>query len=230
MQPKSSPVKPVKLAQKAPAPDPKEEFRENAIAVGIVLLIVAGGLWWIFVRMTAPAPEESAVVQMPIGASPVMGSDTAPMTVVVFSDFECPFCAEFALEEMPEIKERFIDTGQVRLAFKHFPLESHARAAEAAQAAACVQEIGGDDAFWEYHDTLFENPKALSDEDLLRYATDMGIEGAEFSECMQREPVQVNAEWFLGKEAGVVGTPTFFFNGRKVIGFLSAEEFAAQLE
>lgn len=228
MQPK--PQKPRMPAPKQTEPvDESEDLKENVIALAIVALIVIGAGWWIYARLTAPAPEIEPRAQLPIAGSAMMGSAQAPVTVFIFSDFECSFCARFALEEMPVIEERYVGAGQARIVFKHFPLENHPRAAEAAQAAACVQELAGDEAFWEYHDTLFRDSKALGDEDLARYAGAMGLDGAAFARCMEREPVQVSNERFLGQEAGVVGTPTFFFNGRKVVGFLTAEEFGAEL-
>lgn len=166
-------------------------------------------------------PDEPAreLVYIPVGDSPVKGAaeDQALVTIVVFSDFECPYCkdANPAIEAVLGAHE-----DKVRLVFKHFPLPFHKRADNAAGAAVLAHRQGK---FWELHDLLFANQQALSDADLQRYIEQVGIQGMDVNKKMQEDPSvaeAINADMVMGVEAGVNGTPTMFINGIKVMGGL----------
>ena len=204
--------------------DSKEEFKENMIALVIVLLIIVGAALWIYTRITAP-PEAINIIDVPIGNSPVLGTNES-MTVVIFSDFECPYCAEFAKQTFPTIRE-LAEKGRIRFVFKQFPLDLHPHAMAAAHASLCADEQGK---FWEYHDVLYENSDALTNEDLVRYAQELELDIENFNSCLAAPPTQVVDEKKLGQSLGVAGTPTFFFNGRKVAGAISTEQFIAEIE
>lgn len=212
--------------------DPREERKENIIAVLIVVAVIAtiGYLVWSALQPEPVQQDESARVPMVLGNSPSLGNASAPVVVVEFSDFQCPYCAAFSREYFPRIKEEQIDTGRVFFTYKHFPIpDLHPRAAQTSLASECAKE---QDAFWQYHDLLYENQDDVEIEQLVGYAADVGLNTEEFRTCL----VNGRYEHFVvqdknqGISAGVTGTPTFFFNGRKVVGMLTPEQFAAEVE
>lgn len=142
--------------------------------------------------------------------APVRGAPMAPVTIVEFSDFQCPYCAA-AHPELDRLVREF--EGQVKLVFKHFPLGGHPRAAAAARAAEAARQ---QDKFWEMHDVLFQNQRALEDADLERYAGMVGLDVERFKADMASEEVheRVEADRALGEQLGVEGTPTVYVNGR----------------
>jgi protein-disulfide isomerase len=219
-------------AHSGPVPETPEEIKadrqENIIAIVITLVVLAALGFFLWHAITQREQPTSDRVDVPVGSAPTLGNADAPITVVIFSDFECPFCGEFSRSEFPKIREQFVDSGQVRVAFRHFPIATHLNALPAAEAAACAQDFGK---FWEYHDTLFTHQSGLDRDSLIRYATELGINETEFRSCLDGDSrlvtVTQDREW--GLRLGVAGTPTFFFNGRAVPGALTAEEFAQQV-
>jgi protein-disulfide isomerase len=201
-----------------------EEGWENLIAIAIITLLAVGVGWWVYAQATAVPVIEQTRTALPIGASPTLGN--GPLVVVIFSDFECPYCGQFARESFPAIKQEFVDTGKVTFVFKHFPIATHEHAQSAAVAAYCAQEQGK---FWEYHDVLFSNQENLDIASLERYAQGLGLERESFLSCMNVSISAVLRDRTLGEQAGVTGTPTFFFNGRKVTGALSPDDFRREL-
>ncbi|MDD9954262.1 MAG: DsbA family protein [Candidatus Woesearchaeota archaeon] len=210
--------------------DLKESRQENLIAFGVVLLIAVVIGYFVYKGMQPPEQEADQRFDLYVGGSPKLGSDNAPVTVIEFSDFECPHCSIFALEHFPQIKEQFIDTGQVRFSYKNFPLTSiHPKALRASLAALCAHE---QDAFWEYHDVLYEHQQALEIGQLQGYAKELGLNMTVFNECFIPEATKelVEQDKQLGGRSGVRGTPTFFFNGRRVTGVLTPEKFAEEVK
>jgi len=178
------------------------------------MIATAGLLLW-----NSPLRSRSAQPQVPIPTAPVsleglpaLGDDTAPVGVVVVSDFECPYCGRFANETLPLIHERFIETGTVKLAFRHLPLPNHSRARSAAQAAECSRTQG---LFWQMHDLLFAPPLDLSDQTLTEHASAIGVEG--FDTCFASAAGNVDRDIAFAQELQVRVTPTFF------VGRYSAE-------
>lgn len=207
--------------------DHEENLKENILALFLIILIIAGIWWW--AQGPQNPQQENERHHIPIGVSPSLGTPDAPVTVIEFSDFECPFCARFALQEFPRIHDR-IESGQIEFVYKYFPLtQIHAHALLSAQAAACAHD---QDMFWEYHDILYENQDALEINQLLSYGKELGLNMTLFESCVINEEKQEEILRTLqqGIDAGVTGTPTFFFNGRRVVGALSAEEFATEIE
>lgn len=210
-------------------PNPKEERKETLIAILIVVVVLGALGWWVYAGI-GDAPAEEVRTTVPIGASPRIGPDDASVLVVMFSDFECPYCAQFAKDSFPEIKDRLGDDGDVLFVYKYFPLTRiHHRALRAAQAAACADR---QDMFWEYHDLLYANQQALEIGNLQDYAREIGVNMTPFNECIlnERTLATVQADLQAGINAGVSGTPTFFFNGRKVVGALTPEQFRTEVE
>ena len=146
--------------------------------------------------------------------SPSKGSATAPIEMIEFSDFQCPFC----LRADPTVQQVLSTYGdRIRFVYRHYPLPNHPFARPAAEAAACANEQGK---FWPFHDRLFASPSKLSDADFKQYATDLGLNTAQFNSCVDTHKLkaQVDKDVKDGEEAGVNGTPAFFINGRMISG------------
>jgi protein-disulfide isomerase len=157
---------------------------------------------------------------------PSKGAQNAPVTIVEFSDFQCPFCSKAnpAIDEVMKAYE-----GKVRVVFRHFPLEFHAEAPKAAEASMCAAD---QQKFWEYHDKLFANQQALKPDDLKKHAADLGLDAARFNECLDsgKHAATVKKDFEEGKKAGVTGTPAFFVNGIALSGAVPAEEFKSIID
>lgn len=176
------------------------------------------------VKLMLPAPPVERVDVAATG--PSKGPDDAPVTIVEFSDFECPYCSR-ALGSLEETMKAY--PGKVKLVFRHFPLSFHAHAQKAAEASLCAHD---QQKFWEYHDVLFANQRALEVEDLKKYAADLKLDTAAFDKCLEsgEKAAQVKADMAAGAEAGVTGTPAFFVNGILLSGAVPAEEFETLID
>jgi protein-disulfide isomerase len=159
-------------------------------------------------------------IKVAIGNAPVRGKADAPVTMIEFSDYQCPFCRR-AEQTVDLIREQYKD--RLKIVFKDFPLPFHPRAMPSAIAARCAGEQGK---YWEYHDKLFAE-SGLEQADFDRYAKDLGLDTNRFTECLKserpREAVQADVE--QGKSVGVSGTPAFFINGRLLSGAQPPEAF-----
>ncbi|MBI5225307.1 DsbA family protein [Candidatus Micrarchaeota archaeon] len=146
------------------------------------------------------------------------GKESAPITIIEYSDFQCPFCSRFYAETLPSILKDWVDTGKAKLYYKHFPLSQiHPNAEKAAEASECAKDQGK---FWEMHDKMFQNGNALSVDDLKRYAADLKLDTAKFNTCLDGgSKASIVAEQLQeGIGAGVTGTPSFFINGQNIVG------------
>ena len=183
----------------------------------------------------APQPP-SGPVDVPIENSFAIGDPNAPITIVEYTDFQCPYCSQHFERTFPLLKENYIDTGVVYYVFKDFPLtQIHPQALYAANAARCA---GDQDAYLAMHDALFSNQAAWnnqSDADILfnQYAAEMGLDGEQFASCLANNTYDdtIYAELNEGASFGVNGTPAFFINGYFLSGaqpystFVEAVEF-----
>jgi protein-disulfide isomerase len=152
---------------------------------------------------------------------PSRGPDNAPIVLVEFSDFECPFCLR-AHQTLGEVFKVYGD--RIRFVYRHYPLQNHPNARPAAEASACAAE---QDKFWPYHDRLFANPTQLGAEDLKRHATAVGLDLSRFSTCVDSHKYRklVEDDVAAGSALGVTGTPAFFINGRSLDGAQPFEVF-----
>lgn len=186
--------------------------------------------------MKVVAPTATASGLASGGGMAVLGRADAPVTIVEFSDYQCPYCRQYALQTLPKIKETYIDTGQVRYLFKDYPLPSHPSAQKAAEAAHCA---GAQGAFWEMHARLFESQSTWSQQGqegaidaFVRYAKELGLEDVAFRACLEGGQFgeQIRQDQWEGEQAGVYGTPSFLVNDQLLAGAYPFETFQEIIE
>lgn len=186
----------------------------------------------------ALAPQQpTGPVDVAVGHLPPLGNEDAPITLVEFSDFECPYCASLFTDILPQIKKEYIDTGKAKLYYRHFPLAAiHPNAQIAAEASECANDQGQ---FWAYHDLLFDNQQEWAsltgdavNSKLVEYASSLGIDSGSFESCLTSGKFAENVAKDLeeGAQAGVDGTPGTFVNGYLVVGAVPFEQFKAQID
>ncbi|MBI4359140.1 MAG: DsbA family protein [Candidatus Nealsonbacteria bacterium] len=227
--------------------NPKLEPYLVPISIAVAGLIIAGSVF-LSVRNTpinpggqkqqGEAPPEpnptdklGATIEtiIPIDGDPVLGSPSAKVTMIEFSDFQCPFCKMYSLDTFPKIKSQYVDAGQVKIVFKNFPVPGHSYAVVAAEAGECAFE---QNKFWEYKEKLFENQANLDAENLKRYAQDLGLNAAKFNSCLDSKKYQSRVEGDArnGQEAGIRGTPSFVINGTLIPGAYPFSDFEKIIE
>jgi protein-disulfide isomerase len=166
-------------------------------------------------------------VKLDVANAPSRGPSGAPVSIVKFEDFQCPYC-KTVQPTYEELLKRY--DGKVRLVHKDLPLDAiHPQARQAAEAARCAEEQGK---FWEYHDKLYANSPKASVEELKSYAKEVGLNAAAFDQCYGSEKFKAAVQKDLndGAQLGVTGTPTFFINGREISGAQPVEAFAAIID
>jgi protein-disulfide isomerase len=178
----------------------------------------------------------STIISVSLDDDPVKGDPNAPITIVEFSDFQCPFCARFFTTTLPLIEKNYIETGKVKFVYRDFPLpDIHQNAIPAAIAAECADEQG---MFWEYHDKIFENQLLWQDLDkqnvvstFEQFAKELGLDTESFNTCLESAKYldEVQNDLNDGVSYGVTGTPGFFIGNEKIgYGMVSgAQPYAA---
>ena len=173
---------------------------------------------------TAPEQQENAddekeTTRIKVSADddPAKGLKNAPVTIIEFSDFQCPYCARFFEQTLPLLEKNYIATGKARIVYRDFPLGFHENAEKAAEAAECADEQGK---FWEYHDKIFENQDAIGVSNLKQYAETLGLNMEKFNGCLDSGKMasEVKEDLKDGTKYGVTGTPSFFINGINIVG------------
>lgn len=196
----------VKLSQenKAKAPPPKE-------------------------REQKPAEDDKTVWKVPVGDSPTKGPATALVTIVEWSDFQCPFCSK-VIPTLDEIVKTYGD--KVRVVWKDNPLPFHPRAEPAAELAREARNQKGEKGFWAAHDLLWKNQQKLTDEDLLGYAKELGLDVDKVKTAITEKKynAQITADQDLADDLQASGTPHFFINGRRLVGAQPLEKFKAVID
>ena len=160
-------------------------------------------------RVPAPPPEPQNVV-LEIKGDPFKGQPDAKLTLIEFSDYQCPFCARHVRETLPQLEREYIATGKIKYVFRNFPIASiHPLAFKAHEAANCAGEQGK---YWEMHDRLFANSNALGLKALPQHAETLGLDLPKFQQCLDsgKHASKINSDLADGQKAGVQGTPTFF--------------------
>lgn len=153
-------------------------------------------------------------VKVDTAGAPMKGPKDAPITIVEFSDFECPFCTR-VLPTVDQVMKEY--KGKVKLYFRHNPLPFHKNAAPAAKASMAAQEQGK---FWEFHDLAFKNQKALTEANFLKWAKELKLDVAKFKKDMKNPAYQkrIEADQAFARGNGAGGTPSFFVNGVRLVG------------
>lgn len=172
-------------------------------------------------------------VEWPQADGTSLGDPEAPVTIVEYSDFQCPFCRQFHEETMTEIVDNHVVTGEVRFEYRNFPFLGE-ESAEAANASLCAAEQG---AFWPYASYLFanqqgENTGSFSEARLQAIALELGLDMDPFEQCSSRNEMQsqVQSQYAQALQQGVNSTPTFFVNGEIVRGAVPYEQFRLEIE
>jgi protein-disulfide isomerase len=171
-------------------------------------------------------PDPDKVYEVAVGKSPAKGPANAPVTIVEFSDFQCPYCSRVGptlqkvLEDYPK---------DVRVVYKHYPLSFHKQALPAAKASAAAGRQGK---FWEMHDLLFQNQRELNEAAFKGYAQQLGLDVAQFEKDYASPGVaqEVEADMTLARSLGVTGTPGFFVNGRFLSGAQPYSAFKTKID
>jgi protein-disulfide isomerase len=141
-----------------------------------------------------PAPER---VEVGVDDDPVLGKTDAPVTMIEFSDYGCPFCERFYVQTLPQIEKEYIDTGKVKFVYR------------------------------DYHNTLFDHQNAMDNSSLKKYAADLGLDTALFDRCLESGAMaeEVQKDFYESARIGIRGTPTFFINGLRLVGALPYQSF-----
>jgi protein-disulfide isomerase len=183
------------------------------------LVVVAVAVGWMAVARSTPTIGGREVIPPPRTEPPVplqpitltgaqiLGNRSAQAGLVVYSDFQCPFCGKFARETLPSLEEQYVRPGKLLIAFRQFPLPNHVFAVKAAEAADCAGRQGK---FWPYHDRLFANPQALDPASLQEHARQVRLDPKQFAACLDGEAsAVVQADKAGGAALQVAGTPAF---------------------
>lgn len=191
------------------------EFILAALAAAAILLSV----WKTWVSPTAADPTVAtgtATKRQSLQPRLVMGMRSAPVALVIVSDFECPFCAQFAASSLPEIRRSLVDTGRVEIYYRHFSIGGHRLAPAAAELAECSARDGK---FWQVHDALFAAGGQLSADLLDRVSRSVGLKSWQRGSCPYSDVANaIDTDRVWSDEMGVPGTPYFFLGRRDADG------------
>ena len=180
----------------------------------------------------APRPEPAARTDVATGDN-LLGDSDAPVTIVEFGDFQCPYCKRFYDQTEQQLVDTYVKTGKARLAYRHFPLSFHQNAQKSAEASECAADQGE---FWAYHNILFERGQGdgtgLDTASLKAYALEIGLDTAAFDSCLDSgaKAALAQQDFADGSAAGVSGTPSFFVNGRLIVGAQPFSAFQAAID
>jgi protein-disulfide isomerase len=217
----------------------RSHFYALMVPLAFVLGLGVGFLFWgrqPAVPAAAPMPEAAQVEAQPQAVKrydvpedddPAIGPENAPITIIEFSDFECPYCSRWYEQVFLRLREEYPDT--VRIVFRDFPLSSiHPNAIPAAEAANCA---GEQNAYWDFHGKLFSGQR-LGSSVYLQYAKDLGLNVEDFQSCLEsgRYQSEIQADYQYASDLGVQSTPTFFLNGIPIVGAQPWEVFQQVIE
>jgi protein-disulfide isomerase len=246
--PPSSPAEdliPTPAPPKPPAPRYRTRpYHVHAAFLPVVLLVGIGIGYLLWDRPAAPAqssPQPTAAAaaaagqpapkryDIPVAESdPILGPKDAPVTVIMYSDYECPYCRKWYGEVFKTLVDDY--DGKIRFVYKDFPLYGlHADAAPAAEAARCAGEQGK---YWEYQDMLFTAPEGLGDSAYQKYVQNLSLDASKFSDCAasRRYKATVEADYQYAANLGIQSTPTFFINGLAIVGAQPLEVFQQAID
>ena len=201
---------------------------KNKYATLVMVVLIA-----LLARSAEIGASQPLSVEEPLaalGKGPALGSADAPVTIVEFADFQCSFCKKFWADTLPKLKESYVKKDQVRIIYRHFAILGKF-SEQAAMGADCA---GEQEKFWEYHDKLFGNQGGLAftQSKLQQYAGELGLKAANFKRCLTTEKYRkkVEGETAVAASLGARGTPTFFVNGRLMVGAQPFDVFQTIIE
>lgn len=178
-------------------------------------------------------PQPGQKVDVEVGKLPALGNKDAKVTIIEFADFQCPFCKRLFDETISQLKKEYVDTGKVKLFYRHFAFLGE-ESTWAAEASECANEQGK---FWQYHDHLYtnqggENVGAFSKDNLKKFAANLDLNTSQFNSCLDsgKYITKVKDDVEAGQAAGVSGTPTMFINGIMLVGAEPYSNIKAQIE
>jgi protein-disulfide isomerase len=208
------------------------------------VIAAASSLLW--TNLGKPLLSRSASRELAVPAAPltldgaqISGRLTAPVGIVEYSDFQCPYCAQFARDVWPGLRSKYVDTGNLLLAFRNYPLAIHPFARAAAIGAACA---GSQGKFWEMHDLLFRDPRQLNDSTLSGAASSVRLDLAQFEKCKTEQGISdlLKGDSDDARRLRISATPSFFLgyvrDGRQLmvrrtmVGAASLTDFAATVD
>jgi protein-disulfide isomerase len=165
--------------------------------------------WRTFQRPQEPTRAPISVPSTPLSlvGAPVLGDNHAPVAIMLFSDFQCSYCARLALETLPALQTKYFDTGLVQLAFRHLPMSQRQFGERAAQGSVCAGEQGK---FWRMHDALFRRPGELNETEVRAAAEGSSIDLAAFDACMETPAKRINDDIALARKLQITATPMLF--------------------
>jgi protein-disulfide isomerase len=208
-----------KRSRRAAHPAPSRKSGVNywlIIAIAALATVVVVGLMLLGQQDSNPAPPPQLAE---VSSDKSTGEAAAPVVVVEYADFQCPFCRDFALGPERQLLADYVETGKARFAFRHLAFIGP-ESQEAAEAAECANAQGR---FWDYHHKLFEeqggeNVGAFSDENLKQFATELGLDSAQFNQCLDSNQYQAKVQQEIeeAERLGIRSTPTLFVNGQLI--------------
>lgn len=214
------------------------------ISILVAALLISGSILFVFlgrngnsssIRDGSEPPAKVADIQVTENDI-VLGSQDAKVTLVEFSDYQCPFCRSFWANSLPTIKKDYIDTGKVRFVYKDFPLDFHPGAKPYAQAARCAGDQGK---YWQMHDKIFSEQEKQGQgtiqydgQSIGRWAGEIGLNLSDFNQCFSSNKYteRIDQDSRYGTSLATGGTPTFFINGIRMVGAQPLGNFLAVIE
>lgn len=193
----------------------------------------------------AAPPEDTSPKKVSVDDDPMIGDKNAKVTMIDFSDYECPFCKRYFDDTYSKIKKDYIDTGKIKYVYRDLPLSFHQNAHKEAEAAECAREQGGDEVYFKYHDEMFKrttsNGTGLALDQLSVIANDLGLNGATLQSCLDSDKYKAEVDKDLADAAtvGATGTPTFFIGksgsggvitGTKIVGAQPYSAFQSEID
>ncbi len=228
----------------------KQEGKQNFLAISILIaaILISGSIFYtknpnptkntggaqIAQNQQPSLPQQPTSVNLEeilkIKSSDViLGNPDAKVTIIEYGDFECPFCKRFFDETEPLLIKNYIETGKAKMIYRNFPLPGHSHAMPAALAASCAKEQGK---FWLYHNEIFKNQDNLATLNYADLAQKLGLNTSQFKTCLESKKYlnQIQKEYNEAQSIGVNGTPTFFINGKQVVGAQPYNVFEQTIE
>ncbi len=221
----------------------KDQNSETKISISVPTAIIIAGV--LIAGAVFYSNNSSFKTANPLGGQPAakvdvsadddvfLGPENAKVIIIEFSDYQCPFCRSFWRDTLSQIKEQYINSGKsVKFVYRDFPLSFHPMAQKYAESAECA---GEQNKYWEMHDKIFQEQEKLGTgtisafavADVKRWAGEIGLNVSEFNQCLDsgKYTSEVKKDFDDGSKAGVTGTPTFFINGKVLVGAQPIQSF-----